>query len=316
MKKVSVIMCTYNGERYLSKQLDSILNQTYPIFELYIQDDCSSDSTIEIIQGYQKKYPVIHYSVNPEQKGVNDNFYSAMEEAKGDYIAIADQDDIWLPDKIEKGINCIGDSYLCFCLTKPFFEDGRDAHFDPNCLNFGLMRLITCNMVYGHTMLLRKELLQLLQYKNNEINYDHNLALLAVAHNKITFCNEILCHYRRLNDSVTFNSNPTSPEKTVRNGSHLLFSALRERKKLKIRANKFFSGMYFLLSKTNCQSQNVQDAMQLSKHLSKQSFFSTLQAMILCVKRKDEIFHKRDNNTLRAIARAICHPFLCYHYLK
>ena len=314
MKKVSIVMCTYNGEKYLSQQLDSILNQTYPIYELYIQDDGSSDSTIEIIEEYQKKHPIIHYSVNSEQKGINENFYSALEKVKGNYIAIADQDDIWLPEKIEKEMNCIGDNYLCFCLSEPFGE-GKELHFDSNYPNFGLMRLSVCNVVSGHTILMKKELLQLLQYKNKQVYYDCTLALLAAAHNKITFCNEILCRHRRLNDSATFNPNPISPEKTVENGFYLLSSALKKRRRLKNRANEFFSEMHLFLSKTNGQSPYLSDAMQLTKLLSKQGFFSTLQAMILCVKRRDEIFYKKDNNALRSIARAMCHPFLCYHYL-
>ena len=59
IKKVSVVMCTYNGTQYIREQLDSILKQTYPIYELIIQDDCSTDDTVEIVREYQNKFSQI-----------------------------------------------------------------------------------------------------------------------------------------------------------------------------------------------------------------------------------------------------------------
>ena len=71
MKNVSVIMCTYNGAKYLKEQLDSIINQTYPIYELIIQDDCSTDGTVSILEEYAQKYSFIHYRINEKNKGYN-----------------------------------------------------------------------------------------------------------------------------------------------------------------------------------------------------------------------------------------------------
>lgn len=69
-KKVSVVMCTYNGAKYIREQLDSIINQTYPIFEIIIQDDCSTDETVEIIREYIESNKTIKLFVNEKQKGV------------------------------------------------------------------------------------------------------------------------------------------------------------------------------------------------------------------------------------------------------
>ena len=95
-------MCTYNGAKYLREQLDSILNQTYPIYELIIQDDCSTDDTIRILNEYARRYHIVKVYVNESQKGVTMNFISAIQRAEGDFIAISDQDDIWELQKIEK----------------------------------------------------------------------------------------------------------------------------------------------------------------------------------------------------------------------
>ena len=119
-KNVSIILCTYNGARFLREQLDSIVNQTYPIYELIIQDDCSTDSTESIAKEYVEKFPFIKFVKNETNKGINLNFFSAISRATGEYIAISDQDDIWELNKIEKQIDCIGDHLFCAGLTKPF----------------------------------------------------------------------------------------------------------------------------------------------------------------------------------------------------
>ena len=94
MRTVSVVMATYNGEKYLREQLDSIIQQTYPIHEIIIQDDCSTDGTITIIEAYIKKYPYVKLFSNDHNVGFNQNFKNAAMRATGDLVAISDQDDI------------------------------------------------------------------------------------------------------------------------------------------------------------------------------------------------------------------------------
>ena len=100
MKTVSVVMCTYNGAPYLRQQLDTIINQTYPIHELIVQDDQSTDDTMAILVEYAARYPFMQIHRKQQRKGINDNFYSAMAYATGDYIALSDQDDIWHSNKL------------------------------------------------------------------------------------------------------------------------------------------------------------------------------------------------------------------------
>ena len=68
IKKISVVMCTYNGARFIREQLDSILNQTYPIYELIIQDDCSTDETVEIVKEYQVRFPQVDIKIYINEK--------------------------------------------------------------------------------------------------------------------------------------------------------------------------------------------------------------------------------------------------------
>ena len=81
---VSVVMITYNGARFVREQIDSLLRQTYPFSELIVQDDCSTDSTCDIVREYARRDPRIHLFVNPENMGWNRNFMSAMQRATGD----------------------------------------------------------------------------------------------------------------------------------------------------------------------------------------------------------------------------------------
>jgi glycosyltransferase involved in cell wall biosynthesis len=102
---VSIVMCTYNGEKFLIEQIDSIINQTYPIYELIIQDDHSIDNTWDILKSYQQRYHFVKIFQNKRSIGVNENFFSAIKRATGDYIALSDQDDIWEPYKIERKVS-------------------------------------------------------------------------------------------------------------------------------------------------------------------------------------------------------------------
>ena len=113
-KTVSVIVCTYNGEQYLREQLDSILLQTYPIRELIIQDDGSTDGTVQIAKEYEAGHPQVKVYLNEHNLGFNANFETAAMRATSDFIAIADQDDVWYPAKIEKQVAAIGDKDICF----------------------------------------------------------------------------------------------------------------------------------------------------------------------------------------------------------
>lgn len=110
MEKVHIMMATYNGEKYLREQLDSIVDQTYKNWVLYVSDDLSSDNTVSIIQEYCKKYPqkIILLDYKTKKGGASSNFsYLFNNIDKADYYMFSDQDDKWKPNKIEKSIEII-----------------------------------------------------------------------------------------------------------------------------------------------------------------------------------------------------------------
>lgn len=101
---ISVAMTTYNGEKYLRAQLESLRNQTLAPDEVVIFDDCSTDSTAELVRAFIADNGLVHwrFAVNTRNLGFVRNFYQAVDAASGDYIFLCDQDDVWKPDKIER----------------------------------------------------------------------------------------------------------------------------------------------------------------------------------------------------------------------
>lgn len=102
--KISVALCTYNGSSYIEKQLNSILDQQdFKVNEIVICDDNSTDETLEILNDFKAKHPsVFSIHVNEYNVGSTKNFEKAISLCSGDYIFLADQDDIWKEDKIKK----------------------------------------------------------------------------------------------------------------------------------------------------------------------------------------------------------------------
>lgn len=102
--KISIALCTYNGEKFIKEQLDSILNQTVKPNEIIICDDCSTDNTIEIVQKIKSNYQDIAFEIiqNEERIGAKNNFAQAISRCKADIIFLSDQDDVWFPYKIEE----------------------------------------------------------------------------------------------------------------------------------------------------------------------------------------------------------------------
>lgn len=100
---IDILMATHNGERYLREQLDSIINQSEQHWRLLIRDDNSSDGTRGILREYVNRFPdKITVLTGPAQTlGVVKNFSYLMSQAKAEYVMLCDQDDVWLPDKIE-----------------------------------------------------------------------------------------------------------------------------------------------------------------------------------------------------------------------
>ena len=110
--KISILLCTYNGEKYLKQQLESLFSQSYNDFFLYIHDDGSTDNTLKIISEFTDEYigRVFLLFDDIKHRGAAQSFMWLLEHVDSDYYMFCDQDDIWLPNKIEKSLDKIIDS--------------------------------------------------------------------------------------------------------------------------------------------------------------------------------------------------------------
>lgn len=104
-QQIDILLATYNGEKYLREQIESILNQTYKNFRLIISDDCSKDSTREIIKEYEQKDNRIKSYFQENNLGYIKNFEFLLTKVENEIYMLSDQDDVWLPEKIEKTYN-------------------------------------------------------------------------------------------------------------------------------------------------------------------------------------------------------------------
>ena len=109
MKKVAVMLSSYNGEKYIGKQIESILSQSYPNVELYIRDDGSTDNTVNVIQDFVNRFDNVFLIESDKNLGYPGCFYALTddESIQADYYAFADQDDYWLKDKISRAVSIL-----------------------------------------------------------------------------------------------------------------------------------------------------------------------------------------------------------------
>lgn len=144
--KVSVIMPNYNCADYLGETIDSVLNQTYPNFELLIVDDCSTDNSVEIIREYCQRDERVKLYINGENSGAAASRNRAMREASGRWIAFLDSDDLWLPEKLEKQLGFMVDNGYSFSYTA--YEQVDENTVSVNKIVTGLEKLTKRKMFH------------------------------------------------------------------------------------------------------------------------------------------------------------------------
>jgi glycosyltransferase involved in cell wall biosynthesis len=204
---VSIALCTYNGEKYLKEQLDSLLNQTYPNTEIIVVDDHSTDSTFEILKGYTTN-PKIKLYRNEKNLGFVKNFEKAITYCKGEMIALSDQDDIWDLKKIEFLLDNIQDNILIYHNSLLITSEGSDTKSTmKDNLNFikgsNNLGFIFCNCLTGHSILFKCELLKYLFPIPEKLFHDVWIGFVATTIDKITYTDKCLVKYRQHENNVT-----------------------------------------------------------------------------------------------------------------
>ena len=207
----SVCMATFNGGRYLREQLDSILNQLTLEDELIISDDGSTDETCQIIKEYTQLDNRIKFVEGP-RKGVIANFNHAIQQSKGDIIFLADQDDVWLPEKIEKSMKTLKEKNVDLVFGDLEVVDEKMNTIYPSFDDFMLLnRKINkyidsykvnylYNCVTGCTILSKKDFIKdILPIPNDSkyVPHDYWMALMIALKGKLAYMPEKYIKYRQ-----------------------------------------------------------------------------------------------------------------------
>ena len=319
IQSVSIVMCTFNGQQYLAEQIDSLLKQTYPVHEIIIQDDGSTDGTMSLLQDYAATHPVIKLFHNDGEHGVNNNFFSALRRASGDYIAICDQDDIWEPAKVEKQVAAIGDYLLCTCRSKPFSDDGSPVNYDSRTPNYSLPRMLYTSIA-GHTMLLNRRLLDLIpdQASVGGLYYDVYLALAAAANDSIVLVNEVLVHQRRYDGAATYSTADKHRTPSAMNGLYTLCWSLKHYREVRPYLHEYFQRRYRLLKGIKAQGETYEDVTAMAALEGRQGALNMLHLCLYHIKYRHRLFYTEGHglvNYMRSVLYCIMQVYFYRHLL-
>lgn len=202
-KHIAVVIATYNGEKFVREQLDSVLAQTLLPSEIIIQDDNSKDGTWVILQEYQNRYPnLIRLYKNEESLGAHANFRKAFKYVTADYIAPCDQDDIWMPEKLEHLYDALVEfnCSLVACKELIRYEDGNEVpHYYPMPT---IEECIFNRGIAGHLMMIPREAIEVFEIADR-ITFDFGLTLYAACNHGGKVVNFQGCVWRRHDKVVT-----------------------------------------------------------------------------------------------------------------
>lgn len=207
LKKVQILMSSYNGERYISEQIDSILQQDYREINLLIRDDGSSDGTLAILEQYSKKYNNIFY-YQGKNKGSAGSFFDLIQHADKDmdYYSFSDQDDYWLENKISSAIDYLEqkkkDIPLLYCSnTIPVNAKLEPIHTAVPYKNFrpSFGNAVIQNINTGCTCVVNKKLIEMAAEKIPDFTVMHDwwLYLIATCFGEAYFDEEAYIWYRQ-----------------------------------------------------------------------------------------------------------------------
>lgn len=226
---IDILMAVYNGEKYLTQQLDSILNQSFADWTLFIRDDGSSDGTPSIVDKYVSLYPgkIVKLTSANGAGGSKYNFYELLKNSSADYIMFADQDDVWEKDKVKEAYNRIieeekriGSGKPVLCHSDLRVADGElnivsDSMFKMQKLDSGkngLNDYLVQNNVTGCTVIINKTLKEMCRNMPKEaIMHDWWLALIAAAFGKVCYIEKTYILYRQHGNNVVGSKNLKSP---------------------------------------------------------------------------------------------------------
>jgi len=220
---VSVALGACNGEAFIEAQLESVLAQSHRAIEVLVVDDASDDRTPDIVAAFAARDPRVRLQRNPHRLGVNANFARAFSLCSGDFIAPCDQDDVWMPEKIERLLAAIGDADLAYADSAFIDTDGHalgKRMSDTRTMIAGAdhLRCAFSNTVSGHALLARSDFVHAHRDAPANVLYDWWLAFVAGLGRGLVYVDAPLVAFRRHARSQT-RSGPRGTAPRARRGA-------------------------------------------------------------------------------------------------
>lgn len=229
--KISVAMASYNGEKYIKDQVDSILKQLNVNDELVISDDGSTDRTVDIISSYKDRRIKI---LKGPKKGVKQNFANAINHCSGKYIFLSDQDDVWMDNKVEKVLDVFqSDSEIMNVVHDCLVIDSNlniieDSFFKLRNSKRGILKNIWKNSYIGCCMAFNSSIKdKILPIPNDIEMHDQWIGIKAELNGKSVFIKEKLIKYRRHDANVSNLNEHYSINKMLKNRFVLIFEVMK-----------------------------------------------------------------------------------------
>ncbi|HFU3862407.1 TPA: glycosyltransferase family 2 protein [Streptococcus suis] len=212
--KVNILMSTYNGQQFLAEQIRSIQDQSYTDWTLFIRDDGSSDNTKEILKDFERQDSRIHLidSDKSDNLGVIKSFHKLVNHDRADYYFFSDQDDVWLPNKLELSLkeaqNYLADLPLMVYMDLKVVNQDLEIMTESmvksqsHHANTELVQELTENTVTGGVAMINHALAEMWQVTDDILMHDWYLALLASAFGNLVFIDQPGELYRQHSDNV------------------------------------------------------------------------------------------------------------------
>lgn len=212
--KVNILMSTYNGQQFLAEQIRSIQDQSYTDWTLFIRDDGSSDNTKEILKDFERQDGRIHLidSDKSDNLGVIKSFHKLVNHDRADYYFFSDQDDVWLPNKLELSLkeaqNYLADLPLMVYMDLKVVNQDLEIMTESmvksqsHHANTELVQELTENTVTGGVAMINHALAEMWQETDDILMHDWYLALLASAFGNLVFIDQPGELYRQHSDNV------------------------------------------------------------------------------------------------------------------
>lgn len=218
---ITICLATYNGEKYVEQQLESLLSQTFEDFKILVRDDGSDDKTQELLKKYAKKYPdKIEVMQDTQGRlGSAQSFMRILEQVQTSYVMFCDQDDVWIKNKIEVTLKKMHELEKSYSFDVPLlvFTDMKVVDRELNILNesfwnyqkldpniaYDWKKLLAQNVIAGCTIMINLPAKKVsLPYKFDEMFHDHWLGVQVAKHGKIAYIDTPTLLYRQHDTNV------------------------------------------------------------------------------------------------------------------